>query len=368
MRRIKPKPRSRSGRTAATIHDVAARAGVSVATVSRVLNRKKVVREETAQQVLAAAKALRYVPNVAARSLSSRRSQTLGIVLPELHGEFFSELIRGVDLAARRAGYHILVSGSHSDAGEMLSVLAAMRGRVDGLVVMAPDVAPAALGATLPSGLPAVLLDAVVPGHDSITIDNYGGAQEMMRHLDGLGHKRIAFIKGPRQNADARERLRGYREAMRRQGGGAPRELELPGDFTEDSGRSAALAVLAARPRPTAIFAANDAMAVGALVALAGAGVAVPEEMSVAGFDDIPIARFVAPPLTTIQIDIADFGRRACALLLAAIERPRAGAERREHVATTLVVRASCRSLENHTMPGTRSEGKPRGRAKGEDS
>src|SRR6476659_3776905 len=108
---------------AVTIHDVAARAGVSVATVSRVLNGKGVVREETRRQVLEAAKTLRYVPNVAARSLSSRRNQTIGIVLPDMHGEFFSEVIRGIDLAARRAGYHILVSGSHSDAREMLDVL-----------------------------------------------------------------------------------------------------------------------------------------------------------------------------------------------------------------------------------------------------
>src|SRR4051794_41111007 len=197
-----PQPRRarRHGHTAATIHDVAAQAGVSVATVSRVLNRKEVVREETQRQVLAAAEALRYVPNVAARSLSSRRSQTIGIVLPDMHGEFFSEVIRGVDLAARHAGYHLLVSGSHSDVGEMLSVLEAMRGRVDGLVVMAPDVAPGSLHRSLPPGLPLVLLNSLDEGRDAITIDNYGGAQAMVRYLAALGHTRIAFLKGPRQN------------------------------------------------------------------------------------------------------------------------------------------------------------------------
>src|SRR5947207_14835962 len=112
--------RRRRSAAAVTIHDVAARAGVSVATVSRVLNGKELVREETSRHVLAAAKSLRYVPNVAARSLSIRRWQTIGIVLPDVHGEFFSEVIRGIDVAARRAGYHILVSGSHSDAGELL--------------------------------------------------------------------------------------------------------------------------------------------------------------------------------------------------------------------------------------------------------
>src|ERR671929_1691647 len=158
--RTSPRSRRRPRRAAAvTIHDVAARAGVSVATVSRVLNGKELVREETSRHVLAAAKSLRYVPNVAARSLSIRRSQTIGIVLPEVHGEFFSEVIRGVDVAARREGYHILVSGSHSDAGEMLEVLETMHGRVDGLIVMAPDVSLGSLREPLAPELPLVLVN-----------------------------------------------------------------------------------------------------------------------------------------------------------------------------------------------------------------
>src|SRR5438477_1263450 len=229
--------RSRRRRAAAvTIHDVAARAGVSVATVSRVLNGKELVREETTQHVLEAAKSLRYVPNVAARTLSNRRSQTIGIVLPDVHGEFFSEVIRGIDVAARREGYHILVSGSHSDAGEMMDVVEAMRGRVDGLAVMAPDVALTSLGDALAPDLPVVLLNSADEDHDAITIDNYGGARAMMKHLASLGHKRIAFIKGPSQNADALERLRGYHQSirsMRPLGAEALRALEFDGDFTE---------------------------------------------------------------------------------------------------------------------------------------
>src|SRR6185369_14867084 len=137
-------------------------------------------------------------------------------VLPDVHGEFFSEVIRGVDVAARKAGYHILVSGSHSDPGEMLEVLEAMRGRVDGLVVMAPDVALSALSSSRAIDLPLVLLNTADDAHDAITIDNYGGARTMIRHLAQLGHTRIAFIKGPDQNADARERLRGYRRPCAR--------------------------------------------------------------------------------------------------------------------------------------------------------
>lgn len=327
--------RRRRRSAAATIHDVAARAGVSVATVSRVLNRKEIVREETTNQVLAAAKSLRYVPNIAARSLSIRRSQTVGIVLPDVHGEFFSEIIRGIDLAARRERYHILVSGSHSDVGEMIEVLEAMHGRVDGLVVMAPDVAIDSVREQLPRDLPMVLLNSSDERHHAITIDNYGGARAMMHHLADLGHKRVAFITGPAGNADARERLRGYRQAMR----GMAR-FEIAGDFTELAGHEAVKEILARDPRPTAIFAANDSMAVGALSALRDAGVDVPRQISVVGFDDIPIARYVTPPLTTIRVDIAELGKRAFAVLLDALARPSARGKR-ECIATNLVVRKS---------------------------
>ena len=341
------KARGRRGAAPATIRDVAARAGVSVATVSRVLNGKELVREETSAQVLDAARALHYVPNTAARSLSIRRSQTIGIVLPEVHGEFFSEVIRGIDVAARREGYHILVSGSHSDLTEMLDVIDAMRGRVDGMVIMAPDVDVEKLR----DQVPLVLLNSTDQRHAAITVDNFGGAREMMRHLAGLGHEDIAFVCGPARNADARERLRGYRQALR-----GRRKIEVRGNFTEASGYAAAREILAMEPRPTAIFAANDSMAIGALGALAEAAVAVPGGMTVVGFDDIPIARYVAPPLTTIGVDISELGRRAFAVLLDAFTRPNAHAPRRESIETKLVVRRSCGPPQNRRTTRTKGE------------
>jgi LacI family transcriptional regulator len=348
------KTRRRSNAAAATIHDVAARAGVSVATVSRVLNGIAVVREETSRDVRAAAKFLRYVPNVAARSLSIRRSQTIGIVLPDVHGEFFSEVIRGIDLAARREGYHILVSGSHSDPSEMLEVVETMRGRVDGLMIMAPDVTLAPIEELRARELPVVLLNAAAGTGDAITIDNFGGARAVMHHLHELGHTRIAFVCGPLHNADARERLRGYRHAMRGLETAALRALEFQGAFTEESGFGAGQKIAATVPRPTAVFAANDSMAVGALAAFAAAGIRVPETMSVVGFDDIPIARYVAPPLTTMRVDIAELGRRAFALLLDIIINPAAHTARRERVATTLVVRGSCAAAKSVSTRQTR--------------
>jgi len=347
-RRTDSRTRSRKGAATATIRDVAARAGVSVATVSRVLNGKNIVRDETSAQVVEAAQALRYVPNVAARALSIRRSHTIGIVLPEVHGEFFSEVIRGIDVAARRNGYHILVSGSHSDAREMMDVINAMRGRVDGLVVMAPDVDVE----TLRDDVPLVLLNSLDGAHDAITIDNFGGAREMMRHLTAQGHTRIAFITGPAQNADARERLRGYRQAMR---GLDAEPIEIQGDFTEASGSTAAQAIAAMKPRPTAIFAANDSMAIGALAALADAGLSVPRDISVAGFDDIPIARYVTPQLTTIGVDLSELGRRSLAVLLDRIGQS-SHQPRRERIATALVARKSTSSLEKQHRSRTKGE------------
>jgi LacI family transcriptional regulator len=368
---VRATTRRRNTAAAATIHDVAARAGVSVATVSRVLNGKELVREETSRHVRAAAKSLRYVPNVAARSLSIRRSQTIGIVLPDVHGEFFSEVIRGIDLAARAEGYHILVSGSHSDPAQMLDVVETMRGRVDGLVVMAPDVTLAPLD-DLRGRVPVVLLNSAAANGDAITIDNYGGARAMMRHLHGLGHTRIAFVRGPQHNADARERLRGFRHAMRGMAAPSLRALESAGDFTEESGFAAGRRMAGSTPPPTAVFAANDSMAVGVLASLAAAGVSVPGEMSVVGFDDIPIARYVSPALTTMRVDIAEMGRCAFALLLEAIGNPVVHAPRHDRIATTLVVRKSCGAPtmqpKENTLPHRAARGRKRGPGKGEVS
>jgi LacI family transcriptional regulator len=332
------------GRThgAATIRDVAARAGVSVATVSRALNNLGTVQDGTSKRVIAAARALRYVPHAAARSLSIRRSHTIGVVLPEVHGEFFSEVIRGIDVAARQRGYHILVSGSHDDVQEMSAVLHALRGRVDGLMVMSPDRGLGSISRALTADTPFVLLNSAATSRPAIRIDNHAGARAMTEHLLALGHRGIAFIAGPERNTDAAERLRGYRTALGTTDAAKPPHVEVAGDFTENSGYAAAQQILAMKPRPTAIFAANDAMAVGALHALREAGLQLPKEMALAGFDDIPMARYLTPKLTTVHVDIAELGRRAVEQLVASIEGTGEPGRKNEVIATTLVVRESC--------------------------
>jgi LacI family transcriptional regulator len=326
-----------------TINDVAAKAGVSVATISRVLNGKGPVRPATSRRVLAAAKALHYVPHAGARSLSMRTTHTIGLLLPDLHGEFFSEVIRGIDGAARGRGYHLLVSGFHSDRAEMGAMFDAVRGRVDGLIVMAPDRGAAFAREDLPS-VPLVHLNSARGFGTSINIDNSGGATAMVRHLASLGNRRIAFIRGPERNADAAERLRGYRSAVRSLHQPAASSLELAGDFTEESGQEAARELLRHDPLPDAIFAANDAMAIGALRALREASVRVPADIALAGFDDIPIARYVTPALTTVNVAITELGRRAFELLLEVILDENGSTQRRERLPTRLVIRESCGS------------------------
>ena len=334
----------------ATIKDVAREAGVSVATVSRVFSGKGPVQEDTRHRVLDVAARLRYAPNAAARSLTTNRTGTLGVLLPDLYGEFFSEVIRGIDLAARKSGFHVLVSSSHSDRSEVEAVLRALRGRVDGLIVMSPEADAQALQANLSSTLPVVLLNCRVEGggFESINIDNYGGSLGMTRHLLALGHHRIAFVQGAPGNHDAQERLRGYRDALRTYSGSWSEELELPGDFGEESGHRAGAALLHLEPRPTAVFAANDAMAIGLLSALQEAGVRVPDDVAVVGFDDIPIARFLTPPLTSVRVSIAELGGRALERLLTMLEEGDGHERRHEVLPTTLMVRGSCGATTAH--------------------
>jgi len=302
---------------AVTIKDVARRANVSVATVSRALNGHHNVAAAVRERVLAIARELQYSPHHAARSLSSRRTHTIGVVLPDLHGEFFSELIRGIDGVARERGLHLLVSSCHGHPEEQGEALRAMRGRVDGLLVMSPFVDDAGfLRDCLTPALPTVFVNSpgAEPGHRMLGIDHYGGARAMMRHLVECGYRRIAFITGPGDNADAAERLRGYHDALAGIAGATP--WVLAGDFEEGSGHRAGRALLTATERPDAVFAANDMMALGCLFAFSEAGLRVPQDIAVAGFDDIPLARYVHPALTTMRVDIADLGARALRALL----------------------------------------------------
>jgi len=327
-----------------TIRDVARKARVSVATVSRVLTGKQPVREPTRKRIEATIERLGYAPHGTARSLITRRTNTIGVLLPDIYGEFFSELIRGIDATMRRHGYHVLVSGSHGDRGETGAMLRAMRGRVDGLIVLSPESGSHILPRHFGESMPVVLLNSAVDGRrafDLINIENYDGAFAMVRHLADLGHRRIAFIKGPDANRDASERLRGYRDAAAAISADRSPDLVQPGDFREETGYHAGQRLLALTRRPTAIFASNDAMAVGCLCALQEAGVRVPADIALAGFDDIPIARFTAPPLTSVRVSIAELGRAAAERVLHGVRSHNRQKHLHMTLPTELVIRDS---------------------------
>lgn len=329
---------------AVTIRDVARQAGVSVATVSRVLNRSGPVSAATRARVEEVAERLEYVPHGGARSLITRRTSNLGVILPDLYGEFFSQLIRGMDQAARRAGYHLLLSGSHADETEVAAGLRAMRGRVDGLVVMSPDITSSELVRVVPTGLPVVLVNSAVRDgrrFDTLNVDNHAGSYAAVRHLASLGRERIALIGGNPCNRDAQERRSGYRAALADAGLRAYAELELASNFTKSGGHASGLRLLELRERPTAVFAANDSMAVGALSAFRESGIRVPEDVALVGFDDVPIARYVSPPLSSVHVDLERFGERAVELLVESLKDPTGHVPRHEVVGTRLVIRGS---------------------------
>lgn len=327
----------------ATIRDVARKAGVSVASASRALNGHRSVTPATRARVADAARALDYVPHLGARSLSTQRSNTLGVVLPDLFGEFFSEIIRGIDYAAHRRGLQILLSNMHGDAEETAAAIRAMRGRVDGLLVMSPQIDAEALANALPRGLPTVVMGSRVggPRHTSIVIDNYAGAREAVSHLAAQGCRRIAHIAGPADNADALERTRGFRDAAGSLlGDAAP--IVFAGDFGEQAGVEAAHAIIADRTID-GVFSANDMMGIGCMVTLTAAGLDVPRDVAIVGFDDVPIARYVTPALSTMGLGIAALGGRAVERLVESIEQPDDTSAGPERLVPQLIVRGSSR-------------------------
>jgi LacI family transcriptional regulator len=328
----------------ATIKEVALQAGVSIATVSRVFNDSPLVNIRTRKRVKKIARDLKYFPNANARSLSRRKTDTFGVILPDLFGEFFSEVIRGADQTAQKKLYNLLLSSSHNNPAEIAEALNAMKGRVDGIIIMSPLVSADALNQNLPTTLPAILLNCVVKDAacDSIIIDNYKGAHQVVTHLIQHGHERIAIIKGSQENYEASERLRGYRAAIKNGRCDTSPTLEIEGNFSEESGYAVVSRILSMKPEPTAIFASNDSMAIGAIKALYDRGIAIPDDIALVGFDDIPIVRYMKPALTTVNVPIHEMGKLAVEKLIQAVEGKNNHNKERIVFPTKLVIRESC--------------------------
>jgi LacI family transcriptional regulator len=303
---------------AVTIRTVAEEADVSPATVSRVFNDTAPVDPDTRARILDAADRLGYVPNATARSLSLDETHTFGVLLPFLTGEYFPEVIRGLDQSAREHNRLLMLSSSHHSSEDLCRALSSMNGRIDGLVLMLPQLDPSAYRDHLPADVPAVLLNCPPEGHDFsvLSIDNRKGGRLATRHLVDRGHERIGIITGDPATQETHERLAGYRAALQAAGLSAREEWVVEGDFHRASGEAGARTLLAASPPPTAIFASNDYMAMGAIRALQAAGHAVPEDVAVVGFDDLPSAEHFSPALTTVDARMVDLGTEAITLLM----------------------------------------------------
>ena len=302
----------------ATIRDVARRAQLSVATVSRALNGFDNVSEQARIRVAEAVRDLGYVPHAGARSLSLARTNAIGVVLPDLHGEFFSEMVRGLDREASRHGYLLLLSNLHGSPQQAALALRAMHGRVDGLVVMAPQIEADDLATALPPALPSILINTRdgTGSRPAIRLDNGSGVRAVVDHFAELRRQRLAHVAGPEGNVDADERAAAFVQACTARGLGY---VVVRGDFEESSGEQAVKMLLESGQRFDALFAANDNMAIGALQALRSAGLRIPQDVAVAGFDDIPLARHLG--LTTVRVRIAELGERAVARLFAALAK-----------------------------------------------
>ncbi len=339
----------RSKRRAATIQDVAREAGVSVSTVSRVLNRKVDVAPETQDRIIETITRLGYTSSLAARSMRSRRKNLIGLVLPDIGFPYSIEIMRGVERAIAESAYDLLLytTGGIHKVGvmtreqEYVSLLS--NSLVDGIVVVATS------ASEFSSVVPIVAVDPhdVVPGYPAIQAANYEGALEAMDYLLGLGHRRIGFIKGRPEIGSAQSRLKGYQDALRTAGIPLEDDLVVAGDFSTSSGHAGGLKLLALKNPPTAIFAANDQCAMGVLQAAEESGIIIPDDLSVIGFDNISEARHLG--LTTIDQFLNDMGYQAIHMLIKLInDEPLENQICR--VPTQIVVRSSCRVLVRNAM------------------
>ncbi|SEO66676.1 LacI family DNA-binding transcriptional regulator [Aquisalimonas asiatica] len=305
-----------------TVLEVAKVAGVSVSTVSRILNGTARVSEAKRQAVEDAIAALDFEPNALAQSLKRGRSMTVGVLTQDVSSSYFTETLKGVEHALTDTGYAPLIASGHWNAEEEAHrVRLLIARRVDGIIILSGNLTSAQI--TQYSGQVPV----VATGHRieapkawAIELDNERGGVMATRHLLDLGHRRIAHIRGPEEHADAEQRFAGYRRALEEAGVQYDERLVVPGDFYETSG-VLGVAELLARGAPfTAIFAANDQMAYGVRLALSRQGIRVPDDISLIGFDDLPGSLYTTPPLTTVRQPLFDMGRIAAGNLLRIID------------------------------------------------
>ncbi len=329
------------------IKEVAKRAGVSIATVSRVFSNTNLVKQPTKDKVLKISKELNYIPNPIARSLSRQLTDTIGVVLPDLVGEFFMDIIHGIDEEAYKQNWFVLVSSSHSKRNFLETLVEFMgSGRVDGVILMAPQKNEGISEIIKKSKRPVVLINAGedINNNPNFKINNFEGAFSIVEHLiQKHSYKKIALVEGPKDNYDAIDRAKGYYKALKRHGLSDYKLMITSGDFSVESGYYGFKKLIKDKIKPDAIFMANDMMAVGAYQAAKELDIKIPEDIAVVGFDDIYLSQFLHPRLTTVHVPIAELGSKAVIHLLGMIKnKKKKNKAFTETLSTSLVIGGSC--------------------------
>jgi LacI family transcriptional regulator len=302
-----------------TIREVAETAGVSYATVSHVINNTRLVSQETRERVLAAMDALNYRPNALARSLRQGKTNTIGLVLPDSANPFFAEISSSIEDETFKKGYSVFLCNTELDTQrELFYVDVLSKKQVDGIIFVAAGDKADSLDFLLERRMPVVMVDRDIPNveADVVLTDHQLGGYLATRHLIELGHTRIACIAGPSSITPGAERMIGYRRALEEAGISYDEKLVIPGDYHPQSGLEITHFILEMDPRPSAIFALNDLMALGALRAAAEAGYSVPKDLAIVGYDDLELSHFTNPPLTTIAQPKKEIGVQAVNLLV----------------------------------------------------
>ena len=298
------------------VRSIAQAAGVSVATVSRVLNNSPSVSEKLRERVLAVIEQKNYLPNAGARSLSTRRQEVIGVIFPqEMYSEFFPELIKGLEKAARHHGSNILLAGTDGKQKTVQKIARSLFGKVDGLIFATPEIEDNVLD-RVTSRVPNVWVNHVKEDGSgtAVVTDNICATRVMIDHLYEQGARKIVFINGPQDHYEARERQRGVIDALKHHG--LEPAMLLPGDLTEQGGYLAGQELLRSGREFDAIFAANDVTAIGCMSAMNQVGLFAPKDFLLAGFDCIPLSGYVTPRLTSMRVNVRQMGERAIHLLM----------------------------------------------------
>lgn len=339
--------RARNGKV--TIHDVAKESGVSYSTVSRVLNGFEFVKEETRTKVLQAAEKLGYVANIQARSLAGGKTRIIGLLVPGLDNGYIGEIVRGIDEEIVKYNYDLTLYTTRRKLGsEAYYAKTISNGLSDGIILIVPMLDREYLASLREQGFPYVVVDQVDTQFNSSVVDatNWQGAYDATKYLLDLGHRRIGFIKGLEPIRSSADRLAGYMAALADYDLAYDETLIVEGDFFTPGGYEAARQLIRRTPRPTAIFAANDLMALGAMQAIQELGLSIPNDISLVGFDDIPQASIVHPKLTTVRQPLEQMGRVAVRLLIEQIENAKNPGHnpRRITLATQFIERETCQA------------------------